>query len=107
MKQASKQLSYLLIQIFTTMEFTKSNANNVSWTELFNKLQIKHEERKNARKSLRDGTAKFEPKEIQILQSSNFFKDWFQKNQSAMQNTCSTQTSAYFESIIKESNAKK
>lgn len=89
------------------MEFQKTNANNVSWSELFNKLSIKHEERKNARKALRDGNGKFEPKEIQILQSSDFFSIWYAKNKSAMQNTCSTQTASYFESIIKESNAKK
>ena len=90
------------------MEFTKSNANNVSWTELFNKLQIKHEERKNARKSLRDGTAKFEPKEIAVLKSSSFFAKWFEQNKGAMNNTCSTETTKYFESILKsESNDKK
>ena len=83
------------------MEFSKSNQNNVSWSELFNKLQIKHEERKKARKALRDGDGKFDQKEIAILQSSNFFADWLQKNKSAMKNTCSTSTVQYFETILK------
>jgi len=83
------------------MEFSKSHGNNVSWSELFNKLQIKHEERKNARKALRDGVAKFDQKEITILQSSKFFENWFNNNKLAMKNTCSTQTIQYFESILK------
>lgn len=84
------------------MEFKSNSLNNVSWSELFNKLSIKHEDRKAARKALRDGTAKFDVKEISILQSSNFFAVWFEKNKTAMKNTCSTQTAAYFESILKD-----
>lgn len=90
------------------MEFTKNSQNNVSWSELFNKLSIKHEERKAARKALRDGVAKFDAKEIAVLKSSNFFAKWFEQNKSAMTNTCSTETTKYFENIIKnESSAKK
>ncbi len=89
------------------MEFLKNHANNVSWSELFNRLQIKHEDRKAARKALRDGAAKFDAKEVQILQQSSFFITWFNANKNAMKNTCSTITVQYFESIIKESNEKK
>ncbi len=94
-------LSYLFL-IFTVMEFLKNHANNVSWSELFNKLQIKHEDRKAARKALRDGIAKFDAKEVTILQNSNFFATWFNNNKLAMKNTCSTQTIQYFESILKK-----
>ena len=83
------------------MEITKNSQNNVSWSELFNKLQIKHEDRKQARKALRDGTAKFDAKEVVILLSSNFFAVWFEKNKTAMKNTCSTETTKYFESLLK------
>ena len=83
------------------MEFTKNNQNNVSWSELFNRLNIKHEDRKQARKALRDGIAKFDTKEVTILQSSKFFENWFNANKNAMNNSCSTQTVQYFESILK------
>lgn len=88
------------------MEFTKNNSNNVSWSELFNRINVKHEDRKSARKALRDGIAKFDSKEIQILQSSNFFQNWFNANKAAMHNSCSTQTVQYFESIILKNEKK-
>ena len=83
------------------MEFTKNSQNNVSWSELFNRINVKHEDRKSARKALRDGIAKFDAKELQILQNSNFFANWFNANKTAMQNSCSTQTISYFETILK------
>lgn len=88
------------------MEFVKNNQNNVSWSELFNRINVKHEDRKSARKALRDGIAKFDSKEVQILQSSNFFQNWFNANKAAMKNTCSTQTVEYFESLLKNEKAK-
>lgn len=82
------------------MEFIKNSQTNVSWTELFNKLGIKHEDRLPARNALRKGIAKFDQKELMILQTGSFFANWYAKNKEAMKNSCSTETIQYFESIL-------
>jgi len=82
------------------MEYSKNGQKNVQWSDLFTAIKVPYESRKQARKALRDGDAKFSESELILLKKSNFFSNWYKTNKTAIAGNCSTSTVSYFESIV-------